>query len=177
MAGIGTGLFWLRYGELQLAAETLQSVLPLTEMTPTRAWFPSVASPLGLALVRLDRAESALDLLRRAIDETPYRHGVGRCLRLVHLGECYLSLERPNEALDAISDGLRLAEQTRELGANAYALSAQAKCLLSIHRDREAKLALGKAMALAQKLGMAPLIADCDALSAETGGQLVGTIR
>ena len=168
LAGIGTGLFWLRYGNVQLAAETLQSVLPLTEMTPNRAWFPSVASPLGLALVRLGRADAALALLQRAIDETPYRHGVGRCLRLIHLGECYLALDRPNEALEAVSDGLRLAEQTREMGANAYALTAQAKCLLSIHRGSEAEFALGKALTLARKLGMAPLIADCEALFSAT---------
>ncbi len=168
LAGIGTGLFWLRYGDLQMAAETLQSVLPLTEMTPTRAWFPPVASPLGLALVRLGRADAALALLQRAVEETPYRDGVGCCLRLVHLGECYLALDRPDEALAAVLDGLRLAEQTREMAANAYALTAQAKCLLSIHRDREAELTLGKALALARNLGMAPLIADCEALSSTT---------
>jgi tetratricopeptide (TPR) repeat protein len=168
LAGIGTGLFWLRYGDVQLAAETLQSVLPLTEMTANRAWFPSVASPLGLALVRLGRADAALALLQRAIDETPYRHGVGRCLRLIHLGECYLALDRPNEALAVVLDGLRLAEKTREMGANAYALTAQAKCLLSFHRAREAELTLAKALALAGKLGMAPLIAECEALSSAT---------
>ena len=147
-----------------------QSTQVVVRMGPfmDSTWFPPVASPLGLALVRLGRADAALALLQRAVEETPYRDGVGCCLRLVHLGECYLALDRPDEALAAVLDGLRLAEQTREMAANAYALTAQAKCLLSIHRDREAELTLGKALALARNLGMAPLIADCEALSSTT---------
>jgi class 3 adenylate cyclase/tetratricopeptide (TPR) repeat protein len=129
LAGVGTGLFWLRFGEVELAADTLLKALPLTESESMGAWFPAVASPYGLALVRLGRAAEARTYLQAAVDRTPYRGGVGRGQRLAHLALCHLALGERKLAEQVAREAVEISRRTRESGVLAHALHTLSEVL------------------------------------------------
>ena len=160
LAGIGTGLFWLRFGEYELAAETLRSVLPMTETDATKAWHTPVISPLGLALVRLGQTDEALPLLETAIERTPYRYGAGRSMQMTHLAECYLEMGQFDHAARLAKNALAIAENTKEAGAMVYALRAIALVSLSGSAREDGVAALQRAKALAEDLSMKPVCSE-----------------
>ena len=165
LAGIGTGLFWLRYGEHRLAVDTLRSVLPLTDSVETVAWFPAVASPLGLALLRLGEAKEALELLRAAVERTPARGGgVGRAQRLTNLAECHGALDELVRAESLAREACALAVRTKEAAAEAYSRTVLAGLLRRSSRPTEAAQELAAARAVAERLSMRPLLADLESL-------------
>ena len=166
LAGIGTGLFWLRFGEHELAADTLRSVLPLTDSVETSAWYPAVASPLGVALVRMGKPAEALELLQAAIERTPSGGaGLGRAQRLANLSECLGAVGELIRAESLAREACVLAVRTKEAAAEAYARFTLASILYRCGRIPEAKSELEAARSLAQRLAMSPLAADIEAFS------------
>jgi tetratricopeptide (TPR) repeat protein len=155
--GIGTGVYWLRYGEYLLAADTLAKVLPLAEIDHMRAWFPSVASSLGLALVRCERAKEALPLLMAAVERTPVRGGTGRGLRLAHLAECYLALHDEERALRYAEEAVAFCERVHDLGAAAHARCVLAQAERASQRPEAARANLEAVLRAARELSMVPL--------------------
>lgn len=166
LAGIGTGLFWLRFGEQQLAADTLRSVLPLTDSVETAAWYPAVASPLGLALVRMGRPAEALDLLHAAVERTPSGGaGLGRAQRLANLAECVGAVGELIRAESLAREACALSVRTQEAAAEAYARFILASILHRCGRTREAMAEVAAAKSLAQRLSMSPLVKDLEVFS------------
>jgi tetratricopeptide (TPR) repeat protein len=87
----------------------------------------------------------------------------GQSLRTIWLSEAYLLAEREADARAAAQRALGLARQHKERGYEAYTLR-----LLGEIAAREDPLDIGKAenhyrqaLALAEELGMRPLIAHC----------------
>ncbi|MEM7303449.1 MAG: adenylate/guanylate cyclase domain-containing protein [Pseudomonadota bacterium] len=130
LAGIATGLFWLRFGDVVLAADTLQSVLGLAKEDENLAWYNSVASPLGLALIRQGKADAALPLLQHAVakDNGP-QHGGGRGTQSVHLAMCWAALGEDRKAEDQARVAISHARQAGDSGTLAYGLHALGQLL------------------------------------------------
>ncbi|MFC3616584.1 ATP-binding protein [Lutimaribacter marinistellae] len=157
LAGIATGLFWLRYGSDELAADTLQSVLSLTKEDENLAWFHSVASPLGLALIRLGRPEEALPLLQHAVDMETSGSG-GRGTQAVHLAACWAALGEMRKAEDQARVAIAKARQTGDESVLAYGLHTLGTVLTRTGQTAAAKATLHEAVEIARRCKMQPLV-------------------
>jgi hypothetical protein len=158
LAGIATGLFWLRFGEHQLAVETLASVLPLTEQETNSAWFQPVASPLGLALVRTGRPKEALPLLQKSTHRLSAHSGANHGMQFAHLSECLLSLGSIKKAEAKAREAIMNARRTSEAGTLAYSLNVLGMVLEADERNDEATQVLQECRSLAKKCRMEPLL-------------------
>lgn len=161
LAGVATGVFWLRFGNNELAANTLQSVLPLTKEEENSAWFHSVASPLGLALIRLDQAEAALPLLQEAVARGATGKGSGgRGTQAVHLASCWAALGNLRKAEDQARVAVSRARQNGDNGMLAYALCSLGRTLSQSGQKRAAEQCFQEAMDLAKSCEMLPLLKE-----------------
>jgi len=166
LAGIGSGLFWLRFGEYALAVDTLKTVLPMTEMDSTRAWFYAVASPLGLALVRCGCAVEALPLLETAVERAPAIDKTGHGMQVAHLAECLLAVDQPEKADRMAREAVSRATSTDDAGTRAYALKTLAMVLRAVGSRESFRQPLEEARRIAIDLGMVPLVGEIEALEA-----------
>jgi tetratricopeptide (TPR) repeat protein len=123
-----------------------------------------VSSTLGYAYALSGRSAEAIPLLEEG-GERPVIAGSneGQSLRTLRLSEAYLLAGREADASAAAQRALGLARHHKERGHEAYALR-----LLGGIVAREDPLDIGKAedhyrqaLALAEKLGMRPLVAHC----------------
>ncbi len=159
LAGIATGLFWLRYGNDELASETLQSVLALTEVDENVAWFHVVASPLGLALIRLGKPEIALPLLQQAVSSDARGRGTGgHGTHAPHLALCWAALGDLRKAEDQARVTITRARQTGDLGVLAYALHALGCILFQNRQAAKAEQTFQEASEIASRCDMQPLL-------------------
>lgn len=159
LAGIATGLFWLRYGNDELATETLQSILALTEVDENIAWFHVVASPLGLALIRLGKPETALPLLQRAVSNDTRGQGTGgHGTHALHLALCWAALGDLRKAEDQARVTIARARQTGDLGVLAYALHALGEILFQNRQEDKAEKIFQEAVEIARGCEMQPLL-------------------
>jgi len=123
-----------------------------------------VSSYLGYAYALSGRSAEAIPLLEEAV-ERPVMAGSleGQSSRTIRLSEGYLLAGREADARAAAQRALGLARRHKERGYEAYTLR-----LLGEIAAREDSLDIGKAenhyrqaLALAEELGMRPLIAHC----------------
>jgi tetratricopeptide (TPR) repeat protein len=124
--------------------------------------FHALSSALGYAYALSGRSAEAIPLLEEAV-EHPILTQEGKSLRTIWLSEAYLLAGREADARAAAQRALGLARQYKERGHEAYTLR-----LLGESAAREDPLDIGKAenqyrqaLALAEELGMRPLIAHC----------------
>ncbi|MCE8539998.1 AAA family ATPase [Ruegeria pomeroyi] len=157
LSGIATGLFWLRFGHTELAAETLQSVLSLTKEDENHAWFHSVASPLGLALIRMNRAEEALPLLQRSV-AMESSGGSSRGTQAVHLAACWAALGDTRKGEDQARVAVARARQNGDQGVLAYALHTLGAVLNQTSQHKTAQACLTEALDIAENCKMRPLV-------------------
>lgn len=159
LAGIATGLFWLRFGNDELAADTLESVLSLTKEDENTAWYPSVASPLGLALIRLGQPASALPLLQKAVsNDTSVQGTAGRGTQAVHLALCWAALGEMRKAEDQARVAIAGARQSGAMGILAYALHALGRILVENGQSAEGEKLFCEAAETARACKMQPLL-------------------
>lgn len=159
LAGIATGLFWLRFGNDELAVDTLQSVLSLTKGDENTAWFYSVASPLGLALIRLGQADSALPLLQKAVSDEPKAQATaGRGTQAVHLSLCWAALGDMRKAEDQAQIAIARARQSGAMGVLAYGLHALGRVLVKNARRAAGEKLFQEAADTARACKMEPLL-------------------
>lgn len=85
-------------------------------------------------------------------------------LRITRLGEAHLLAGRPDDALQHAERALHLSREHKERGHEAYALRLLGE--IWSHADppeaAKANACYGQALALAEELGMRPLVAHCD---------------
>jgi len=160
----GMGHLHVRRGDLHQATLTLEHALEISRIVDSPPLFHSVNSALGYAYALSGRSAKAISLLEEAV-EGPVRTVTleSQSLRIIWLSEAYLLAGREADARAAAQRALGLARQHKERGNEAYTL-----LLLGEIAAREDPPDIGKAedhyrqaLALAQELGMRPLIAHC----------------
>jgi tetratricopeptide (TPR) repeat protein len=160
----GMGLLHLRRGNLHQATLALEHALGICQGVDSPPLFHAVSSALGYAYALCERSAEAIPLLEEAV-ERPVISATqeGQSLRTISLSEGYLLAGREADARAAAQRALGLARQYKERGHEAYTL-----WLLGEIAAREDPLDITEAanhyrqgLALAEALGMRPLIAHC----------------
>jgi class 3 adenylate cyclase/tetratricopeptide (TPR) repeat protein len=158
------GLVQLRRGDLHQATLALEHALEVCQGVDSLSLFYLVSSALGHAYALSGRSAEAISFLEEAV-ERPVMSATqeGQSLRTIWLSEGYLLADREADARAAAQRALGLARQHKERGYEAYTL-----LLLGEIAAREDPLDIGKvedhyqqALALAEELGLRPLIAHC----------------
>jgi class 3 adenylate cyclase/tetratricopeptide (TPR) repeat protein len=164
IASWGIGMLCLRQGDLLGALLRLERAMGLCQEADLPAMFPRAAAALGSAYTLAGRVVDAMPLLTQAMEQsTATNIVVFQPLCSLALGEAQLMAGCLNEA-DALAEhALAHAHVHQERGHQAYAL----RLLGDIAARREppeitqAEAHCHEAMALAEGLGMRPLIAHC----------------
>ena len=160
-AQLGTGYLCLRKGDLSHAISVLERALTLGQLSQIPVAFAYGASYLGYALTLAGRVAEGLPLLEQATAEAIATRFVARhSLSVAYLGEAYLLAGRAADAAAAAMRSLKLAQDHKERGHEAYALR-----LLGEARRQDdpadAEAHYRSALLIAQELGMRPLAAHC----------------
>jgi len=150
-------------GELSHAVRLLERGLAQSQESSVTVLSPRVTGFLGSAYARLGRVAEGLSLLRHAVTALESL-GIGayHSLLVVCLGEACLLADQQEEALAAAERALTLARDRGERGYEAHALKLLGD--IPSHRDPpnvgEAEDYYRQALALADELGMHPLVAQ-----------------
>jgi len=160
----GVGHLNLRQGELSAAIPALEHSLEICRAWNIRLLFPWFASPLGYAYALAGRISEGLPLLEQAVEQgASMRQTVGQSLWTSQLSEAYLLDGRIDEATDLARRALELSREGKAWSQRAWAL----RILGDITSQSEppevdnAEEHYREALALAEELGMRPLIAHC----------------
>jgi class 3 adenylate cyclase/tetratricopeptide (TPR) repeat protein len=163
-ASRGLGLLALRQGDLSRALPRLERAVGLCQEADLPGNLPPNAAALGAAYTLCGRVAEAVTLLTQAMEHSTAREVVdyqARC-RLA-LGEAHLRAGSLKEAHTLAERTLALACEHQERGNQAYALRLLGD--IAAERDpphaEEAEPHYLGALALADELGMRPLMAHC----------------
>ena len=160
----GLGLLALRQGDLSKALPWLERAVGLCHEADLPGYIPEMAATLGAAYTLGGRVVDAVSLLTQAIERTTAT-GMAHyeLLCCLSLGEAQLLTGHLEEAHTLAERALVLAQAHQERGHQAYAL----RLLGDIAARREppevahAAAHYQQARALAEELGMRPLVAHC----------------
>jgi tetratricopeptide (TPR) repeat protein len=164
MACWGIGLLSLHQGDLPRALPLLERAIGICQDVDLPAYFPWFAPALGAAYTLGGRVADAMPLLTQAMEWT---NATGM---IVPEAPCSLPLAEAQVLAGRLEEAQALAERTLALtcerqqrGYQAYALHLLGE--IAAHRDPpDAALAEAhyqQALALADELGMRPLVAHC----------------
>jgi class 3 adenylate cyclase/tetratricopeptide (TPR) repeat protein len=158
------GLLALRQGDLPRALPPLERAVELCGEAEFPSWLPWMAAALGAAYTLAGRVVDAVPLLTRGIEQAIVTQRVideGFCG--LSLGEAYAVAGRLEEACTVAERTLSLACQHQERGNQAYALRLLGE--IAARQDPPARARAEahyrQALALADELGMRPLLAHC----------------
>jgi tetratricopeptide (TPR) repeat protein len=160
----GSGLLALRQGHLSRALPLLERAVSLCQGADLRSYFPRMAAPLGAAYTLGGRGADAVALLTHALEQATGTKLFGdELLCRLSLGEAQLVAGHLEEA-HALAEGvLMLTRNHQERGNQAYALRLLGD--IATHRAppdvHQAVAHYHQALALAEELGMRPLVAHC----------------
>ena len=164
MARSRLGDLYLAQGDLQHAIRVLDQGLALCRASGNRNWLSRIAAGLGSASALQGRLAEGRALLEEAISES-IRMGVlyGHADRVAWLSEVCRLAGRGEEAWQHACQALDLARQQKERGGEAHALYQLGA--VQAHADpldaMQAAAHYQQALALAEELGMRPLVAHC----------------
>jgi tetratricopeptide (TPR) repeat protein len=163
-ASWGLGVLALRQGDLPRALPLLARAVGICHEADFPALFPWIAAALGAAYTLSGRVADAVPLLTQALEQTIATDMVGwQALCSLSLGEAQLLASRQEEARALAEQALTLARAHQERGHEAYALRLLAD-IAARHNPPEVEPAAThyrQALALAEELGMRPLLAHC----------------
>ena len=163
-ACLGVGGVYLKKGDLDRAIPALERAHSVCREWSIELNLPGAAACLGLTYALAGRVEEALALLEAAV-ETDAAKGIMRshALTVAWLGEAYLLAGQLNEAGQRTGRALQLSRDHKERGHEAWVLRLLGE--IESHGDpapsARAEEHYGRALALAQELGMRPLVAHC----------------
>jgi len=166
VASISLGSLSLLKGDLAKAIAALEHAVSLCRVWNIPTWLPTAASSLGYAYVLSGRLTEAFPLLEEAINlAASMKIGYHDAFQLGWLSEGLLADHRSEAAIPLVEQALRLAREGRRRGQEACAQLLLGD--IASHRDPPdagtAEDYYRKAMALAEQLGMRPLVAHCHA--------------
>ena len=159
----GVGLLSLGKGKIQEAIASFEQCLGLCQAWDISGWLAIIASQLGYTYALSGRMNEALPLLEQAIGQAPSKRSVYHSRLLGYLGEAYLLDGRPDDALPLAVSALEISISRHERGFQAYALRLVGE-VAAQHKPPnldEAEAHYHQAFALAEELGMRPLLAHC----------------
>ena len=163
-AYVGAGILSLLRGELSQATPVLERGFELCRVWNLPILFPVTASTLGVAYAHAGRVAEALPLLEQAVERAAsMKLMTGRSIFVARLGEAYLLARRIDDAIRFAGNALAFSREQRERGHEAYALRLLGE-IAAEGNPPDAPSALAhyrEAMALADELGMRPLLAHC----------------
>jgi tetratricopeptide (TPR) repeat protein len=159
-AYISVGILHVRWGDLARAIPILERALTLSRVSDVAALFPGVASALGYAYALAGRTAEGISLLENAI-----AHAVSTQIRArqslwnTWLSETYLLAHMSTPARESAQRAVDLSRELGARGNEAYALRMAAEVFAQDDkRIDEAEPAYRRAIALAEELGMRPLL-------------------
>ena len=154
------GYLYLLRGNLTMATPLLERAVEVCRTRHVPINFSRAASKLGYTYLNSGRVGQALELLEEAVN---WAGGGPRSDNIARLSEGYLRSGRIDAAAEDAQCALDLARQNNERGDEAYALRVFGE--IATHKDpigiEEAQGHYHQALALAEELGMRPLIAQC----------------
>jgi tetratricopeptide (TPR) repeat protein len=158
------GHLYLRQGDLDQAIAALERSLEGCQVWHLSLVFPFTASSLGAAYALAGRLAEALPLLEQAVERAAaMRLTVIQSLWITQLSEAYLLAGRMEAAFTQARRALELARAHQERGHEAWAH----RLLGDLHAHQhppaveQTEAAYQQALALAEALGMRPLLAHC----------------
>jgi class 3 adenylate cyclase/tetratricopeptide (TPR) repeat protein len=157
---LGLGGVLLRRGPMREAVPVVERGIALCADVPVL--FPPFAGDLAIMRAVDGRVAEALELATQAVGRGEHMGRLGRLsLIITHLGEVLVIAGRAGEALTPARRALAMAREHKERGNEAYALRLMS---LAVGESAKPDLAAARghaeeALALAQELGMRPLVA------------------
>jgi class 3 adenylate cyclase/tetratricopeptide (TPR) repeat protein len=160
----GIGLLALRQGDIPRVLPLLEQAVSICQDADFPFWFPRMATALGAAYTLAGRVADAVLLLTQAMEQTTATAMVGfQTLCNLSLGEAQVLAGRLEEAYALAERTLALTREHQERGHQAYALHLLGE--IAAHHDppesEQAEAHYRHALALAEELGMRPLMAHC----------------
>jgi tetratricopeptide (TPR) repeat protein len=163
-ACLGIGGVYLRKGDLDKAIPVAARAYSVCREWSLELNRPGAAALLGLAYALAGRLGEALPLLEAAVEQDTAK-GLMRshALTVAWLGEAYLLAARIEEAAVLAERALRLSRVHKELGHEAWVLRLLGEIAFRRNpaQGAEAEEHYRRALALAEELGMRPLVAHC----------------
>jgi tetratricopeptide (TPR) repeat protein len=162
-ASWGIGLLSLHQGDLRRALPRLERAVGICQDADLPTWFPRIAAALGAAYTLGGRITDAMSLLTQATEQATATESVYQAQCRLSLGEAQVLSGHLEEAHTLAARALALTRAHQERGNEAYALrllgNIAARCEPP-ERDQSGAY-YRQALALADELGMRPLVAHC----------------
>jgi class 3 adenylate cyclase/tetratricopeptide (TPR) repeat protein len=160
----GTGRLHVCQGDPQRAIAVLERGLDVCRARVIGYWVPLICSSLGLAYVMCQRQVEALPLLEQALELLPSAQMmIYQPLLLVSVSETSLLAGRTDEATRHAEQAVRVSGERGDRGTQAHAFRLLGE--IASHPTPPdvgtAEARYREAMALADELGMRPLVAHC----------------
>jgi tetratricopeptide (TPR) repeat protein len=163
-AYFSVGFLNLRKGELDQAIAMFERCLGLCQTLNFPIWFPATASGLGYVYALSGRVAEAMPLLQQAMERAASMRIMSfHSLALAWQSEASLLVGHMDEALELAERARTLCREHKERGHEAWVL----RLLGDIAAQRHPPVAepaedyYRQAIALADELGMRPLLAHC----------------
>ena len=164
MSLLGPGVTYLMRGEAARAAPLLERARTVALERDVGLALPPATSALGYARALQGRNSEAVALIEEAIARWD---AIGRVVNIAWhrwlLAEAYLLSGRPDDARKAAEEALEFARRHGERGNEAQVLRVLGECAAAGARPdlTTARQSFAQALALAEELGMRPLVAHC----------------
>jgi tetratricopeptide (TPR) repeat protein len=163
-ADVGIGQLYLAQGDLVRAIPTLERGLATCRTWDFPSWLPWLASRVGAAYTLAGRVADSLPLLEQSVEQAASMGWKADASPLaVRLSEAYFGAGRIQDASELAARALDLALEHRGRGHQAWALRLRGE--IASRRDPpdldQAEGDYRQALALAEELGMRPLVAHC----------------
>jgi len=166
VAYIGVGSVCVITRNHHKAIPLLERGLKLCEFWDIPILFQGIASLLGYFYALAGRVTDGLPLLEQAVRQAAsIKFMAGYSQRVAWLSEVYLLAGRREEAIASAQQALDLSLEHKERGHQAYVCRLLGEIASNLDPP-DAENAVGhyrRALALAEKLGMRPLVAHCHA--------------
>jgi class 3 adenylate cyclase/tetratricopeptide (TPR) repeat protein len=151
-------------GDLNKAIPLAERAVEVCRMKQVVAMFPDVASNLGYAYLHSGRTGEGAALLEESVEAgVKIAQMYNQSARLARLSEAYLLAGRMDAAIESAGRALKLSRDHTERGHEAYTLRLLGE--IAARKDppdvKESEDYYRQALALAEELGMRPLVAHC----------------
>jgi tetratricopeptide (TPR) repeat protein len=149
-------------GEFNRAVSLIESGLALSRESNVTIFSMQNTGSLGYVYALSGRVSEGIPLLEHALSVSEaMRYGAVEPLFLLYLGEAYTRAERLRDALEVSGRLLTLTRERGQRGYEAWALWLHGEISTRHDPSTKSDLYYLDALALAEELGMCPLIAHC----------------